>query len=696
MRRKFKNGALGYAAGGAYQPPPPSQLLPAPLSPDAPTSQLRGTELSNDQYLNYGYGPEHNFFPGQRDFGPMHPIVEGNPQFTIPTSNGQPHPSWVDQALGLAGIVKTGKNLYDMGRDAYNYYQTGNTAGAQTFDDWVAKNDPDYQNRTQQEMQNDYNSYMDSLDLGLGAAGAVAGWNASNATPGGNVTISDPDAGQTGGSSGGGSGGGGPGGYSGAGAAVGSGAALGNLGSSLAAPAGSVTISGVDGAAEYGAEQGAQYGADAAGAGSNAGSGFGSSAGVLGDALAIYGAYKGIDGLGAAYRQGDVKNGMIQGATAGASVGSVIPVIGTVAGGIIGGALGTLYTGASNHTTESNTQKSAWSQFAKSPENTTFRGSAFPLTAAFDGAMRTDNDKDPALLKAIGDQRGQGYPSSAYAQSWLKNQIRQAQASGQLPPDSQLKGVDGASYFDKVLTPLIYGPNGGPRNDKIKRLMETMTDDLFYNGVGKETDGSESQAWYHTDPSSNSTTFDEAASRAASAAKQHARGGLARFAMGGQVGMIPRRGGLSAVAPTAPPENPNTYYRYGAPQRQLPPPQASPMPMGGPPAMRPPVQLPVRPGMPMARASGGLTAAMHAAQSKRPPRLVRGPGTGRSDDIPAVLSDGEYVMDAETVALLGDGSTDEGARRLDKLREKLRMHKGKQLAKGKFSSKAKQPDEYLE
>jgi hypothetical protein len=75
---------------------------------------------------------------------------------------------------------------------------------------------------------------------------------------------------------------------------------------------------------------------------------------------------------------------------------------------------------------------------------------------------------------------------------------------------------------------------------------------------------------------------------------------------------------------------------------------------------------------------------------------VKGPGTGRSDEIPARLSDGEYVFDAETVALLGDGSTDEGARRLDALRQKLRVHKGKQLSKGKFSSAAKQPENYLE
>jgi len=76
-------------------------------------------------------------------------------------------------------------------------------------------------------------------------------------------------------------------------------------------------------------------------------------------------------------------------------------------------------------------------------------------------------------------------------------------------------------------------------------------------------------------------------------------------------------------------------------------------------------------------------------------RYVRGPGTGRSDDIEARLSDGEYVMDAETVALLGDGSGDEGAKRLDAMRENLRKHKAKNLSKGKFSHKAKEPAKYM-
>lgn len=76
-------------------------------------------------------------------------------------------------------------------------------------------------------------------------------------------------------------------------------------------------------------------------------------------------------------------------------------------------------------------------------------------------------------------------------------------------------------------------------------------------------------------------------------------------------------------------------------------------------------------------------------------RLARGGGSGRDDTIDAKLSDGEYVMDAETVALLGDGSTTSGARRLDQMRAKIRQHKGKSMARGKFSANAKSPLAYL-
>jgi hypothetical protein len=60
--------------------------------------------------------------------------------------------------------------------------------------------------------------------------------------------------------------------------------------------------------------------------------------------------------------------------------------------------------------------------------------------------------------------------------------------------------------------------------------------------------------------------------------------------------------------------------------------------------------------------------------------LLHGPGSGQSDEIEAVtpggrrvlLSDGEYVIDAPTVAALGDGSTRAGARRLDAFRKEVR------------------------
>jgi len=83
------------------------------------------------------------------------------------------------------------------------------------------------------------------------------------------------------------------------------------------------------------------------------------------------------------------------------------------------------------------------------------------------------------------------------------------------------------------------------------------------------------------------------------------------------------------------------------------------------------------------------------AKGGRASFAVKGPGTGRSDDIPAMLSDGEYVIDADTVALLGDGSSKAGAEALDRLRVNLRKHKGRNMARGRFAAKAKSPEHYL-
>lgn len=74
---------------------------------------------------------------------------------------------------------------------------------------------------------------------------------------------------------------------------------------------------------------------------------------------------------------------------------------------------------------------------------------------------------------------------------------------------------------------------------------------------------------------------------------------------------------------------------------------------------------------------------------------VRGDGDGREDLIDAKLSDGEYIIDAETVALLGNGSSKAGAKALDNMRVKIRKHKGRNLARGKFSVNAKAPERYM-
>jgi hypothetical protein len=102
-----------------------------------------------------------------------------------------------------------------------------------------------------------------------------------------------------------------------------------------------------------------------------------------------------------------------------------------------------------------------------------------------------------------------------------------------------------------------------------------------------------------------------------------------------------------------------------------------------------PTPLFVEPGM----ATGGLTG--YAKGGSKSSRYVDGPGSGREDKIPALLSDGEYVIDAETLALLGDGSTKEGARRMDKFRANIRKHKGRALSRGRISPNAKSPDKYM-
>ena len=67
-------------------------------------------------------------------------------------------------------------------------------------------------------------------------------------------------------------------------------------------------------------------------------------------------------------------------------------------------------------------------------------------------------------------------------------------------------------------------------------------------------------------------------------------------------------------------------------------------------------------------------AAKGGSMNKNFPRKngpINGPGTGTSDDVPAMLSDGEFVFTAKAVRSLGDGSRRKGAKRMLALMKKL-------------------------
>ena len=73
---------------------------------------------------------------------------------------------------------------------------------------------------------------------------------------------------------------------------------------------------------------------------------------------------------------------------------------------------------------------------------------------------------------------------------------------------------------------------------------------------------------------------------------------------------------------------------------------------------------------------------------------VQGKGDGQSDDIPAMLADGEFVFDSSLVSELGNGSNKAGAELLDKFREAIRRHKRSAPA-DKIPPKSKKLTSYL-
>ena len=78
-------------------------------------------------------------------------------------------------------------------------------------------------------------------------------------------------------------------------------------------------------------------------------------------------------------------------------------------------------------------------------------------------------------------------------------------------------------------------------------------------------------------------------------------------------------------------------------------------------------------------------------------RLLRGPGDGISDSIPAMigkkqparLADGEFVVPARIVSELGNGSTEAGARKLYAMMDRIQKARGKTVGKGKVAANSR-------
>jgi len=91
-------------------------------------------------------------------------------------------------------------------------------------------------------------------------------------------------------------------------------------------------------------------------------------------------------------------------------------------------------------------------------------------------------------------------------------------------------------------------------------------------------------------------------------------------------------------------------------------------------------------------ASGGIMGYSLGgyAAGGRQPRLLKGPGDGMSDNIPATiadrqparLADGEFVVPADVVSHLGNGSTDAGAKHLHKMMDQVRVARTGKKAQG--------------
>ena len=75
-------------------------------------------------------------------------------------------------------------------------------------------------------------------------------------------------------------------------------------------------------------------------------------------------------------------------------------------------------------------------------------------------------------------------------------------------------------------------------------------------------------------------------------------------------------------------------------------------------------------------ADGGIASLMGGGYPRRTGQ-ISGPGTETSDDVPAMLSDGEFVMTAKAVRGMGNGSRRDGAKKMYALMHQLERNAGR-------------------
>jgi hypothetical protein len=103
-----------------------------------------------------------------------------------------------------------------------------------------------------------------------------------------------------------------------------------------------------------------------------------------------------------------------------------------------------------------------------------------------------------------------------------------------------------------------------------------------------------------------------------------------------------------------------------------------------------------------ALAAGGATSQYNLGGYSDGGRLLKGPGDGVSDSIPATignrqparLADGEFVIPARIVSELGNGSTEAGARKLYAMMDRVQKARGKTTGKNRVAANTRS-DKYL-